>query len=240
MLSVLYKLLVEFMPKDMAASDKFKVFVFSKTAAYRHASIPAGIRAIQELGSKTGGFSVDASEDASLVTTTNLTQYAVVVFLQTSGDFLNEEQLAGLQSYVRSGKGFVGVHCAAAGLTNVPWYGELVGAHFTDHPKPQHSTLKVENRDHFIISRLPEEWPWFDEWYNFTPNPRQKVNVLLSIDEKEYEGGKLGDDHPLAWCREFEGGRSFYTSLGHFDEAYDDAMFLGHLLNGILWAARKA
>jgi len=224
----------------MATSEQFKVFLFSKTSGYRHASIPAGIRAIEELGSKTDQFSVDTSEDASLITITNLAQYAIVVFLQTSGDFLNEEQLAALQTYVRSGKGFVGIHCAAAGLTNVPWYGELVGAHFTDHPQPQQGTLKVEDRDHFITSRLPEDWPWFDEWYNFSSNPRQKVDVLLSINEKEYEGGKLGGDHPLAWCREFEGGRSFYTSLGHFDEAYDDTIFLSHLLNGILWVARKA
>ncbi|PMD30286.1 glycosyl hydrolase [Hyaloscypha variabilis F] len=225
----------------MANSDKFKILVFSKTAGYRHESIPAGIRAIQGLGEKTGGFNVDASEDAALITATNLAQYAVVVFLQTSGDdLLNEQQLASLQSYVRSGNGFVGVHCAAAGLPNTPWYGELVGAHFTDHPKPQHGKLNVENKGHSIVSGLPEEWPWFDEWYNFASNPRQKVNVLLSVNEKEYEGGTMGEDHPLAWCREFEGGRSFYTSLGHFDEAYDDAMFLALLLNGILWAAGKA
>jgi hypothetical protein len=105
----------------MANSDKFKILVFSKTAGYRHESIPAGIRAIQELGAKTGGFSVDASEDASLITARNLAQYAAVVFLQTSGDVLDEQQLASLQSYVRRGNGFVGVHCAAAGLPNVPW-----------------------------------------------------------------------------------------------------------------------
>lgn len=224
----------------MATQDNFKVLIFSKTAAYRHASIPAGIRAIQKLGTSTAKFSTDASEDASLITATNLAQYAVVIFLQTSGDFLNDEQLASLKAYVRSEKGFVGIHCASSGLKQVPWYGELVGAHFTDHPRPQHGTLKVENRDHFIVSGLPEKWKWFDEWYNFRSNPREKVSVLLSIDEGEYEGGTLGDDHPIAWCRQFEGGRSFYTSLGHFDEAYEDQTFLSHILNGILWAARES
>lgn len=223
----------------MATQDAFKVLIFSKTAAYRHASIPAGIRAIQKLGS-TSGFSTDASEDASIITATNLAQYAVVIFLQTSGDFLNEKQLESLKSYVRSGKGFVGIHGASSGLKNVPWYGELVGAQFTDHPKPQNGILKVENRDHFIVSGLPGEWAWFDEWYNFRSNPRQKVSVLISIDEAEYDGGTMGSDHPIAWCREFEGGRTFYTSLGHFEEAYEDATFLSHILNGILWVARKS
>ncbi|KAI1394706.1 glycosyl hydrolase [Hypoxylon fuscum] len=220
-------------------NDKFAVFVLSKTAGYRHESIPAGIKGIRQLGISSNAFAADFSEDASLVNAGNLSRYAVVIFLQTSGDFLNAEQLAGLQSYVRGGGGFVGIHCAAAGLTKEPWYGDLIGAVFTDHPEPQNGVLTVENQDHIIVSGLPGKWEWFDEWYNFDRNPRDRVKVLLSIDEKIYEGGKLGEDHPLAWCREFDGGRSFYTSLGHFDEAYADRKFMDHILRGILWAARK-
>ncbi|KAI6083711.1 glycosyl hydrolase [Hypoxylon rubiginosum] len=223
----------------MSSSDKFSVFVLSKTASYRHKSIPAGIEGIRQLGISSNTFEADFSEDASLVSAENLSRHAVVIFLQTSGDFLDAEQLAGLQRYVRGGGGFVGIHCAAAGMTSVPWYGELVGAVFTDHPEPQSGVVAVENKDHVIVSGLPEKWEWFDEWYNFDANPRDKVNVLLSIDEKTYKGGKLGEDHPLAWCREFDGGRSFYTSLGHFDDAYVDREFMGHILKGILWAARK-
>jgi type 1 glutamine amidotransferase len=83
-------------------------------------------------------------------------------------------------------------------------------------------------------------WGWFDEWYNFKANPKSvgDVHVLLSVDEGSYEGGEHGADHPIAWCQEFEGGRSFYTALGHFDEAYQDEAFMRQLLNGILWAAR--
>ncbi|KAI2620939.1 glycosyl hydrolase [Hypomontagnella submonticulosa] len=221
------------------ASDTFSVLVFSKTAGYRHDSIPAGIESIRRLGISSGAFTVNASEDASVISFENLSRYAVVIFLQTSGNFINDEQLTGLQSYVRGGGGFVGIHCAADGLKRDPWYGELVGAVFTDHPKPQPGVLTIEDRGHPIVSKLPEKWEWFDEWYNFHTNPRAKVNVLLSINEDAYQGGKMGKDHPLAWCREFDGGRSFYTSLGHFDEAYEDEIFTSHLLNGILWAARK-
>ncbi|KAI1768608.1 glycosyl hydrolase [Hypoxylon sp. FL1150] len=223
----------------MSTNEKVPVFVLSKTAGYRHESIPAGVEGIRQLGISFNAFEADFSEDASLVSAENLSRYAAVVFLQTSGDFLNAEQLAGLQRYVQGGGGFVGIHCAAAGMTNAPWYGELVGAVFADHPEPQDGVVAVENKDHVIVAGLPEEWNWFDEWYNFDANPRGKVDVLLSIDEKTYEGGKLGGDHPLAWCREFDGGRSFYTSLGHFDDAYADPEFMDHLLKGILWAARK-
>lgn len=222
------------------AFDKFAVLVLSKTVGYRHQSIPAGIDGVSKLGISTGEFTVDASEDASQIDAGNLSQYAVVIFLQTSGDFLNEEQLAALQAYVRGGGGFVGIHCAAAGMTTELWYGELIGAVFTDHPEPQHGILTIENKDHVIVSGLPEKWKWFDEWYNFNINPRAKVNVLLSINEETYTGGKMGEDHPLAWCREFDGGRSFYTSLGHFDEAYKNREFMDHLLKGILWAAHRA
>ncbi len=221
------------------ANKSFKVLVFSKTAGYRHDSIPAGIKAIKELGASTQVFNVDASEDASLITADNLSQYSVVVFLQTSGNFLGQEQLSGLRSFVRGGGGFVGIHCAAAGMSDDPWHGELIGAVFTDHPPPQTGAIAVENRDHPIVSGLPARWHWFDEWYNFSANPRDKVTVLLSIDEQCYGGGKMGDGHPLAWCREFDGGRTFYTSLGHFDEAYEVAEFKSHLLNGILWAAER-
>ncbi|KAI0884038.1 glycosyl hydrolase [Annulohypoxylon maeteangense] len=219
--------------------DKFAVLVFSKTAGYRHESIPAAIEGIKQIGIASDAFTVDSSEDPSFIDVKKLSRYAVVIFLQTSGDFLGEEQLAALQTYVRSGGGFLGIHCAAAGMTKDPWYGELIGAVFTDHPEPQDGLVTVENKSHVIVAGLPEKLEWFDEWYYFDANPRMKVTVLLSIDERTYKGGKLGEDHPLAWCREFDGGRSFYTSLGHFDEAYSDEKFMGHILNGVLWAARK-
>ncbi|KAI0146410.1 carboxylesterase-like protein [Xylariaceae sp. FL1272] len=221
-----------------ATREKFRVFVFSKTAAYRHGSIPAGIQGLQKLGASTDTFTVDASEDARLIKPDYLSQFKVLVFLSPSGEFLTKDQLLSLKSYINNGGGFVGIHCASSAMRSEPWYGELVGAYFTNHPKPQHGVVKVENNDHVIVSHYPNQFNWFDEWYNFSWNPRDKVKVLLSTDESHYEGGEMGSDHPLAWCREFDGGRSFYTALGHFDEAYQDESFMKHLHSGILWAAR--
>ncbi|KAJ8119860.1 hypothetical protein ONZ43_g3279 [Nemania bipapillata] len=219
---------------------KFRVFVFSKTAGYRHDSIPAGIEGLKKLGISSNSFTVEASEDASLINATFLSQFKTIVFLSTSGEFLSKEQLQGLKTYINNGGGFVGIHCAACGMYSESWYGELVGAYFTNHPEPQHSIVKVESEEHIIASGLPEKLRWFDEWYNFTSNPRDKVTVLLSTDESLYSGGTMGSDHPLAWCREFDGGRSFYTALGHFDDAYQDEAFMTHVLNGILWTAQAS
>ncbi|KAI1437430.1 carboxylesterase-like protein [Xylaria sp. CBS 124048] len=222
----------------MTSPDQFRVLVFSKTVSYRHDSIPAGIASLQRLGVSTGKFTVEASEDASFFHPDCLSQFKVLVFLSPSGECLQESELAALQTFINHGGGFVGIHCASAAMYSSPWYGELIGAFFTDHPEPQHAIVKVGDGQHAIVSAFPRECEWFDEWYNFAWNPRDKVTVLLSTDESRYEGGTMGSDHPLAWCREFDGGRSFYTALGHFDEAYEDERFMKHLLNGILWAAR--
>ncbi|KAI1194532.1 carboxylesterase-like protein [Nemania serpens] len=222
----------------MGNQEKFRVFVFSKTADFRHDSIPAGVKGLKQLGASTNSFTVEASEDSSLINASFLSQFKAIVFLSTSGEFLTKEQLNGLKTYINNGGGFVGIHCALTGMRSEPWYGELMGAIFTDHPDPQNSVVRVENKDHVIVSGLPEELKWFDEWYNFSSNPRGKVTVLLSTDDSLFEGGTMGSDHPLAWCHEFDGGRSFYTSLGHFDEAYQDEVFMRHVLNGILWTAR--
>ncbi|KAI1339462.1 carboxylesterase-like protein [Xylariaceae sp. FL0016] len=225
----------------MQHKNIFRVLVFSKTAGYRHDSIDAGIQCIENLGSESRQFMVDASEDAQLINETHLSQYTVLVLLQNSGDFLDQDQLKGVQKFVRNGGGVVGIHCAAAGMTAEPWYGDLIGAVFTDHPEPQDGLVKVEDNAHPIVSHFQRDFNWHDEWYNFAASPRAKgVKVLLSIDEGSYRGGNgMGENHPLAWCREFDGGRSFYTSLGHFDAAYTNEMFHQHLLSGILWAATR-
>lgn len=222
--------------------NPLKVLVFSKTAGYRHSSIPASIISIKRLGNETSKFTVThESEDASVISAPRLSHYDVVLFLQTTGDFLDKDQVASLRSYINGGGGFVGVHGAAAGMKSEPWYTGLIGAGFNGHPEPQNGVIKVERRteETAIFGGLPESWSWFDEWYNFSTNPRDAVNVILSINETDYQGGRMGNDHPLAWYRGYDGGRSFYTSLGHFEEAYEDKIFMTHLLNGIMWAGGR-
>lgn len=221
----------------MQSSRPTKILVFSRTAGYRHSSITAGIKALKEFAGASRSFGCDTSEDAKIMNPSSLSQYTVVVFLHNSGDFLDDTQLSALKAYMKNGGGFVGIHCASAGMLQNQWYGQLVGAAFTDHPEPQAGTVKIEDTEHVLTRGLPNEWQWHDEWYNFRTNPRDNVQVLMSIDESCYEGGKMGEDHPLAWCQEFQGGRSFYTSLGHFDEAWEDRKFHEHVTRGIYWAA---
>ncbi|KAK6198370.1 hypothetical protein LQW54_010332 [Pestalotiopsis sp. IQ-011] len=215
----------------------FDMLVFSKTAGYRHESIPAGIKALKKFAASTGHITCHATEDASAINPENLARYHVLVFLHTSGAFLDEKQLAALKDYIHLGGGFVGIHGASAGMPGDEWYEKLIGAAFTYHPKPQDGVIKVESTEDGLTKGLPAEWKWHDEWYNFRRNPRHNVEVLLSIDEKCYEGGSMGNDHPLAWYQEFEGGRSFYTALGHFSDAWDDVTFHLHVIKGIYWAA---
>ncbi len=223
---------------DDPSSPRFSVLVFSKTdtAGYRHASIPDGIEAIRTLGEQHY-FDVTATEDASVFTSDRLSSYDAVVFLSTSGNVLDEQQQAAFENYIQQGGGFVGIHGAAATEYDWTWYGNLVGAFFDDHPEVQEATVRVENASHPSTLHLPSPWSWTDEWYNFRSNPTDSVNVLLTLDESSYEGGTMGEEHPIAWMHEHDGGRSFYTGLGHTKESFSKEVFRTHLLEGIEWAA---
>ncbi|SCK33915.1 Type 1 glutamine amidotransferase (GATase1) [Streptomyces sp. WMMB 714] len=219
--------------------DGEHVLVFSKTAGFRHDSIPDGIAAIQELGAENG-FTVDATEDADVFTPERLAEYDAVVFLSTTGDVLDDGQQAALEGYIEKGGGYAGVHAAADTEYDWPWYGGLVGAWFDSHPLIQPATVEVQDRAHPATSHLDEEWKRTDEWYNYRSNPRENVRVLAALDESSYLGGNMGEDHPISWCREYEGGRSFYTGNGHTKESYADEAFRTHLLGGIRWASGAA
>ena len=229
-------MLVICLPLFFAATTKQqkKILVFSKTAGFRHASIPKGKEALLLLG-KQNNFLVDTTEDASFFTTNTLNQYDAVVFLSTTGDVLNNEQQAAFENFIRSGKGFVGIHAATDTEYDWPWYGKLVGAYFANHPKQQNAKLQLTDEQHVSTKHLPKTWERFDEWYNFK-NRNNDVKVLLTIDESSYQGGKEGSYHPMAWYHAYDGGRAFYTALGHTDESYKEEAFLKHVLGGINYA----
>ena len=214
----------------------FRVLVFSKTMGWRHDSIPAGIAAVKQLG-ETHNFGVDATENDSAFTSENLERYHAVVFLNTTLDILTDTQQDAFQVYIQQGGGFVGVHAAADTEYDWPWYGELVGGYFASHPQNQTATILVTDRQHPSTAHIPFRWEHYDEWYNYKTNLRNNVHVLMAVDERTYEGGEMGHDHPIAWAHHFDGGRAFYTGLGHTIEAYSDSLFLQHLLGGIEWAA---
>jgi len=222
-----------------STQPRFAVLVFSKTSAFRHDSIPQGIAAIKALGAENG-FAVDSTEDAARFTVAELARYKVVVFLCTTGDILDTDQKAVFERYIRSGGGFVGIHSASDTEYQWAWYGRLVGAYFASHPQIQRATVRIEDRGHASTEGVPAIWERTDEWYNFRSNPRGAVHVLATLDEATYSGGKMGVDHPIAWCQEIEGGRSWYTAMGHTSESYAEPLYRLHLLGGIESAAGVA
>jgi uncharacterized protein len=215
-----------------------RVLVFYKTNGFYHKSIPAGISAIQKLG-KENGFDCDTTKDSLQFNSKNLEQYAAVVFLNTTMDVLGEAEQTAFQKYIRSGKGYAGVHAASDTEYDWPWYNQLIGAYFKSHPKQQQAKLKVTDNSFVATRHLPAEWSVWDEWYNFKSTQWNNVKVLITLDETSIEGGENGNFHPASWYHEFEGGRSFYTALGHTDELYKDPLFLKHLLGGIQYAIGK-
>jgi len=223
-----------------AVGEDASLLVFSRTAEYRHDSIPTAIEALTKLASERG-WKLSATEDASKFTDAGLADYNVVVFLSTTGDVLDDAQQAAFERFIRAGKGFIGIHSATDTEYDWPWYGELVGAYFREHPAVQVANLVVEDAQNPATLQLPNPWRRSDEWYAFQSNPRADVHVLLSLDESSYTPGKanMNGDHPIAWCHEYDGGRAFYTALGHTSQSYSDPLFMGQLAGAVSWVLAR-
>lgn len=220
--------------KKEETPPKDSVLVFSKTSGFRHGSIPAGIAAIRLLGTEKG-FTVVATENASFFIQDSLKMFKAVIFLNTTGDVLNDVQQNEMEAYIKNGGGFVGIHAAADCEYNWSWYIKMVGGSFKSHPAIQKATLTIVNNNHASTKTLPAQWVRADEWYNFN-NLNASVNVLVTIDENSYTGGENGNFHPMAWYQNYDGGRAFYTALGHTTESYTEPLFLQHIQGGIEWA----
>lgn len=235
--ALLALLILLFTVGEIQAKNK-KVLVFCKTAGFHHGSIKQGAVALFKLGTENK-FDVDTTTNAANINGPNLKKYDAVIFLNTTGDILNEEQQNAFIKYIQSGKGFVGVHAATDCESKWQWYGNLVGAYFGGHPAQQVATLNVVDRNHLSTKHLPGIWNRKDEWYNFKWMAKD-LKVLITIDEKSYDPGKeaMGENHPMAWYHEYDGGRAFYTALGHTEDSYAEPMFLEHLLGGIKYALK--
>lgn len=214
------------------------VLVFHKTSGFRHDSIHAGIQAMAVLGEEYG-FTTTATANSSLFTEEGLETFDVIVFLNTTGDVLDEDQQAAMRSFIMSGKGFVGIHSAADTEYEWEWYGGLIGAFFDSHPAPQSAAVEVLETDHPVMAGIPHVFERFDEWYNFRTVPAPNVTVLAVLDESTYQGGTMGATHPIAWAQDFSGGRSVYTGFGHTIETFSEAVILRQLANAVLWAAGR-
>lgn len=221
-----------------AGDESFGVLVFHKTAGFRHASIEAGISALESLGQERG-FRPTITDDSSVFSDSGLAQFEVIVFLNTTGDILDEAQQQAMEDIVRSGAGFVGIHSATDTEYEWAWYGDLVGAYFARHPAPQSARIDVVAPDHPTMTSLPATFERFDEWYDFRQRPAPGVTILATIDESTYDGGRMGAPHPIMWAQEFDGGRSFYTGFGHTEETFAEPMVVEMLGDAIDWAAGR-
>ncbi|MFC0506692.1 ThuA domain-containing protein [Micromonospora costi] len=231
-----------------AAAPSFRVLVFSKVTNFHHDSIPAGIDAVRKLGARHG-FAVEATTDAGAFTDANLARFDALVFNNTnstpaSGDLLDATQRAALQTFIRNGGGWVGLHAASASERDWTWYEGLVGAIFDNHPDFSATggtfpgRVKVLDHAHPSTKNLPELWERSEEWYNWRTNPTGKVHTLAQIKVRDgIPGLDEGVDHPYSWCQNYDGGRSWFTAGGHSSSSFQEPAFLQHLLGGIRWAA---
>ena len=234
-----------------SSKPEYRVLVFTKTAGERHASIHAGVQAIRSLG-KAGQFAVEATDDADKFSAHQLERYRAVVFLNTSGDVLTDAQQAAFESYLHDGGGFVGIHSAIETEPDWQFLTDLLGARATAETDVQTGTIKVADRVHDASKSLPEYWDRADRWYSFDRNVRGVSHVLATVVEAPFaeqpsgltldpiEGATMGADHPVAWCKDFQGGRSFYTAGGHTTASFAEADFVEHLGGAITWAAGQS
>lgn len=228
-----------------AFASQFKVMVFSKTDGWHHQSINAGVTALEKMA-KRHFFELEWQEDAGNFNDKKLAEFDAVIFLNTTGNILNDEQQAAFEKFYKSGKGFVGIHSASDTEYDWDWYTKLVGRMFVIHPTNQTARVQVLDRKFPGTDTLPDSFLWTDEWYQFGPELSQDLHYVLSVDESTYEpkadwgrvkGDGMGKFHPISWYQNYDGGRSFYTNLGHMPEGWEDALLLKHIYGGIYWAA---
>jgi uncharacterized protein len=232
-------LLVSFETLAAQGTDRYQVLLFTKSETYpwRHSSISNGVEMFKEL-SANHNFGLTWTDDSEIFNDhERLNSMDVVVFMNTSGDILDEDQKSAFQEYIRNGGNFVGIHGASFTMMEWPWYISLLGAVWDRHPGIHTAVVNVEDHHHPATAHLPSSWIITEEWYNFQ-NISDNIRVLLHVDEETYQGGEMPDYHPVAWYQEdFEGARTFYTLLGHKEEAYDDPWFRRHIFGAVWWAA---
>ncbi len=241
-------LFLVFVVCNSSAQDKqFKALLITKTAGWHHESINQGVEAIKALAVRNF-FDVQWHQDAVDITDNYLKNFQVIIFLNTTGDIFKEEEQKSIERFIQSGKGYVGIHSASDTEYEWPWYTKLVGRMFHIHPVIQTAKINLTSTKFPGLQGFTDRPLWTDEWYEFLPETTTGLNYILSVDESTYnpkadwasknvKGIGMGNFHPIAWYHEFDGGRSFYTALGHVPAIYSEPAFLNHIYAGIYWAA---
>jgi type 1 glutamine amidotransferase len=213
---------------------------------YVHDNIAASVAMIRHLAA-TNGFLVDVSDDPKTFTPEDLKKYRALIFSNANNEaFENDQQRDAFKQFIQGGGGFVGIHSASGSERQWPYYWAVLGGKFKRHPPLQKFTIEVLDRTHPATAHLGAAWQWEDEFYYLDHlNPRMHVLLageltgLKDPGKATYPGQTFGDLFPLSWCQEFDGGREFYTALGHKIQYYSDPKFQRHVLGGILWVMGK-
>ncbi len=231
---------------SVAAQQKqFKVLLVTTTRGWHHESLHYGVVALQQLGIRHF-FDVVLFENPNGFTDKYLEQFQAVIFLNTTGDIFDSAQQKVMERFIQSGKGYVGIHSASDTEYDWEWYTKLVGRMFVIHPAIQTARINIVDPNFPGLQGFTGTKLWTDEWYEFGPEKTSGLNYILSIDENSYnakadwgtkKGEGMGKFHPVAWYHNFDGGRAFYTALGHIPANFSDPVFLNHLYAGIFWAA---
>ncbi|RST17365.1 ThuA domain-containing protein [Streptomyces sp. WAC05374] len=223
-----------------------RVLVFHASATAESPTVDAGIAAIESIGRSGPAaqqFRTEATDDAAVFTDARrLGRYNAVVFLTGGGDVLDPEQEAGLETYMEAGGGFLGIHDAARTEPYSDWFTGLVGARpAAQSPATvQRATVEAGDRRHPATRQLPLNWKRPDKWLNWSVNPSGSVHTVARVKESTYQPGPgaNGWDHPISWCRDYDGGRSFYTGMGGTAASFAETDFRDHLRGALLWTTR--
>lgn len=228
-----------------AQQKQFKALLVTTTRGWHHESLHSGVLALKEMGIKNF-FDVVLWEDPNGFTDKYLEQFQVIIFLNTTGDIFDSTQQKVMERFIQSGKGYVGIHSASDTEYGWDWYTKLVGRMFFIHPAIQTARLKIIDNTFPGLQGFANDRLWTDEWYQFGPDKATDLKTVLSVDESSYnpkadwgqkKGEGMGQLHPIAWYHNYDGGRAFYTALGHLPTNFSDPAFLNHLYAGIFWAA---
>ncbi|ORY64286.1 ThuA-like domain-containing protein [Pseudomassariella vexata] len=245
-----------------AVAKNPSLLIFTKTAGFRHDSIPSGIELVTSVAERKN-WSVTATEDSSIFTSSNLTSFTSLVFISTTGDFLTAKESDGLYKYLVNGGSWLGIHAAGDFGDAMPsWYNTLVGGQFASHPcgtdalcsniqlanyppfgNIRPDTINITNSEHPSTKGLPLSTIRADEWYSYKTNPSQSSNYsVLAVLNQDYidvytpESIRMAPDHPISWYSMFEGkARAFYTGMGHTNESYAEDYFIKHVTGGLEW-----
>lgn len=231
---------------SLSASAAEQVLIFTKNGkGFVHDNIAAATKALQEITAAAGIESV-VSADPTVFTDDSLKRFKAVVFNNTNNETVDTPaQKEAFQRYIRAGGGFVGIHSATGSERQWPWYWDLIGGSFLWHTPRQDFTVRILDRTHPSTAFFTSDtWAWKDDEFYFMKNIPAGRHILAAGDlgSLKSKGNKPEvvdagpNPYPLTWCRDFEGGRTWYTALGHKPEHYSDATFRQHLLGGIQWA----